>query len=322
MKKIVPIVLIVLILAIIGVKFYQYKNPQKFEEITNSITTDKVKKDSTTSTSSLTSYKADIEVQTPVGGTLYGVIEVGASGFNSFVINADKDDNYEVIYKEFGESLAYEGFMTKEDVVTGLKKYLSTIFSKGVNGRNVHFVMSSGALKNPKTKLISQSIKDMGYVVNEVTAEQEGKYALRALLPKNYRDNSFTVDIGSGNTKVSWYEGDKLKTIETFGSKYYQDGVSDTEVSQVLSDVLKQVPNKVRENMFIIGGVPFKLAKETSNESRFIKLKKPSEYTANDDAKLRSGLVIYDNIYEELKPNQVVFDWDTNFTIGFLLTLN
>ena len=84
------------------------------------------------------------------------------------------------------------------------------MFEKGVAGRNAHFVISSGALKNPKTELIAKAIEQTGYVVNRVTPDQEGKFALKALLPKDYRNNSFVIDIGSGNTKISWYEGSTL----------------------------------------------------------------------------------------------------------------
>jgi hypothetical protein len=152
----------------------------------------------------------NIQITTPINGTLKGVIEVGASGFNSFVVNIDKDNNWEIVSKEFGESLAYEGFATTQDVQVGLKKYLSTMFSKGVSGRNAHFVMSSGSLKNPKTKMIADAIEKMGYVVNRLTAEQEDKYALRALLPKTYIDNSFVVDIGAETLK---YHGKKTVSL-------------------------------------------------------------------------------------------------------------
>ncbi|MEO6932282.1 MAG: hypothetical protein ABI151_11685, partial [Chitinophagaceae bacterium] len=47
----------------------------------------------------------------PVNGTLRGVVEVGASGFNSFVINMDQEKRWEIVSKDFGESLAYEGLM-------------------------------------------------------------------------------------------------------------------------------------------------------------------------------------------------------------------
>lgn len=257
-------------------------------------------------------------------GKLMGVVEVGASGFNAFVIRINKQNDYEVTYKEFGESLAYEGFATYEDVKTGLRKYLSKIFEKGVSGNNMHFVMSSGALKNPKTKLIAESIKKLGYVVNEVTAEQEGKYALIALLPNAYKDNSFIVDIGSGNTKISYIQNGKIQTYETFGAKYYQiQGLEDTTVAKEVSTYASKVPSQYRENMFIIGGSAFKFAKQVCDQNRYVLLNKPDEYKlTNDDAKWNAGVNIYKSIYNTLQPKQVIFDYDANFTLGFLISLN
>jgi hypothetical protein len=196
----------------------------------------------------------------PVNGTFKGVVEVGASGFNSFVVNIDPQKRWEIVSKDFGESLSYEGMATTHDIVTGLKKYLAMMFAKGCAGRNVHFVISSGALKNPKTKDISAEIKKMGYTVNEVTADQEGKYALKALLPPFARDNSFTVDMGSGNTKISWYEGSSLRTLEAPGAKYYQNGKTDQEVYEEIKSKVSQVPQAKRVKCYIIGGVPFQMA--------------------------------------------------------------
>jgi hypothetical protein len=235
-------------------------------------------------------------------GKLMGVVEVGATGFNAFVIRINKNNDYEVKYKEFGESLAYEGFATYEDVKTGLRKYLSKIFDKGVSGNNMHFVMSSGALKNPKTKLIAESIKKLGYVVNEVTAEQEGKYALLALLPKEYYNNSFVVDIGSGNTKISYINSGKIQSFETYGAKYYQKEISDSQATSEIQSYVAKVPNQYRENMFIIGGAPFKFAKEVCDENRYTLLKKPEDYKlSSDDQKWNSGVNIYSSIYNAAK---------------------
>lgn len=41
----------------------------------------------------------------PVNGTLRGVVEVGATGFNSFVINMDKERRWEIISKDLGNLL-------------------------------------------------------------------------------------------------------------------------------------------------------------------------------------------------------------------------
>ncbi len=125
----------------------------------------------------------------------------------------DAQKRWEIVSKDFGESLAYEGLATTDDIRAGLKKYLSAMFDKGVSSNNMHFVISSGAQKEPKTVTISNELKKMGYVVNNVTADQEAKYALRATVPPSFTDNSFLVDIGSGNTKISWDDGGTLKAL-------------------------------------------------------------------------------------------------------------
>lgn len=324
MKKqhIISIVLVVLLLLGVGYKWYESNNPEI-------VATAQTEASTSTSSSLLSDVTAparasvDIQTERPINGTLKGVIEVGASGFNSFVINVDKDKNWELVSKEFGESLAYEGFATTDDVKLGLKKYLAAMFEKGVSGRNAHFVMSSGALKNPKTELIAKAIEQMGYVVNRVTADQEGKYALKALLPKNYRDNSFVVDMGSGNTKISWYSNGKIQSVEAPGAKYYQNGVKDADVYNQITAAVGKVPAQLKQNCFIIGGVPFKLAKEVRNaEERFTVLDAADEYSAGDDVKIKSGLNIYRALEDATNAENFIFDWDANFTIGFLLTLN
>lgn len=325
MKKqhVISIIIILMISMGLGYKYYSFKNP---ESPLVQVAKERVGTASSTTSVPATSSEASpvqIQTETPINGTLKGVIEVGASGFNSFVVNVDKDKNWELVSKEFGESLAYEGFITVQDVQTGLKKYLSKMFEKGVSGRNAHFVMSSGALKNEKTKMIAKAIEDMGYVVNRVTADQEGKYAIKALLPKAYKANSFTVDIGSGNTKITYYENGKPVSMEGPGAKYYQDGKADIDATLEIQKAVSKVPVNSRKYCFIIGGVPFKLASQSRNgEERFTSLKNPDEYSGGDDVKLKSGLNIYRAIYDNANSDSYIFDWDANFTIGFLLNLN
>lgn len=320
-QKVIPILIVILVIGLGTWKYYDFKHPQpKVAEVSQTTTTP-------TSTPTITTVPTQsnisIDRDVPINGTFKGVIEVGASGFNSFIVNMDNEKNWELVSKEFGASLMYEGFGTVEDVKLGMNKYLTSMFDKGVNGRNVHFVISSGALKNPKTEMIAKGIEARGYVVNRVTPEQEGKFALKAVLSKSYRPNSFVVDIGSGNTKISWYENGKAKSVECSGSKYYEIGKKDQDVYNEVVSVMAQVPQVNRTQCFIIGGVPFELAKQSriANE-RFTKLKNPDEYSAGDNAKIRSGLNIYRAVEESSKCDIFVFDWDANFTVGFLLNLN
>lgn len=258
----------------------------------------------------------------PVNGTLKGVVEVGASGFNSFVINVDKDKNWEIKSKDFGQSFVYEGLASTEDIRLGLKKYIAAMAEKGVKSNNVHFVISSGAQKIEKTKVIADELKKMGYVVNLVTPEQEGKLALKSVLPKAYYDNSFVVDIGSGNTKITYPNGAALSAIEAPGAKYYEKDLSDDAVYKEVKEKAAKIPENKRKVCFIIGGVPYEMAKMTrEGEERYTVLNPAKKYKAGDSKKLACGINIYKAIEEATGCDTFVFDWDANFTIGFLLSL-
>ena len=257
----------------------------------------------------------------PENGSLRGVVEVGATGFNSFVINMDNQRRWEIISKDFGQSLAYEGLATTEDIRAGLKKYLAMMFDKGVNKTDMHFVISSGAQKEPKTTTIGNELKKLGYVVNNVTPEQEARYGFQATVPPAFADNSFMVDIGSGNTKVSWEENGRLQSIELPGAKYYEKKTSDEQVYNEVKSQMSKVPQGKRNVGFIIGGVPFTLANQhRKGEERYTVLKTPDAYKAADK-KMASGLNIYKAIVDATNTDTFVFDWDANFTIGFLLNL-
>lgn len=255
----------------------------------------------------------------PVGGKLKGVVELGATGFNSFIIRIDDKKNWKLEKAEFGVSLVKENLATDEDIKAGLKRFIADMVGYGVGARDIHFVVSSGAAKEPVTQQISAALKGMKYFVNEVTPQQEAKLALRAALPTAYQNKAFVVDIGSGNTKISWLPAGAL---ETYGAKYYQDNTADATVYQDVKTKANQVPSNLRGTCFIIGGVPYELAKQirSSKEERYTVLKAPGDYTA-DGAKQKSGLNIYQAIADATGCKQFVFDWDANFTIGFLLNL-
>ena len=255
---------------------------------------------------------------TPNGGKLKGVVELGATGFNSFIIRLDAQKNWKLEKAEFGVSLVKEGLATDDDVKSGLKRYIADMLSFGVGPKDIHFVVSSGAQKEPIMDKINAALKSMGYFVNVVTPEQEARYALKAALPSSFNSRAFVVDIGSGNTKVSWLPNG---TLEAPGAKYFQNNLSPASVFQEVKGKASQVPSNLRGTCFIIGGVPYELAKQTrSGKERYTVLKAPADYKA-DGAKQEAGLNIYSAIAEGTGCKQFVFDWDANFTIGFLLGL-
>lgn len=257
----------------------------------------------------------------PQNGTLKGVVELGAAGFNSFIVEVDRDKNWRLKKAEWGNSLVYDGLASGKDITQGLKQYIADMLDYGVGGRDIHFVVSSGAAKVAATQKIISGIKTLGYVVNTVTPEKEAQLALRAALPDAYRDKAFVVDIGSGNTKISWVEGAGVTGLETYGAKYYVDNTDASEVYLDVRSKAAKVPSSKTQTCFIIGGVPFQLAKQVrQDEERYTVLKAPGSYEA-EGAKEEAGLNIYNAIADVTGCQQFVFDWDANFTIGFLLTL-
>lgn len=264
----------------------------------------------------------DYKAKEPVNGKLKGVVELGASGFNSFVVRIDQQKNWKLEKADFGSSLVYEKLTSDEDVKGGLKNYISNMLSFGVSPKDIHFVISSGAQKVEITGKIISFLKNMGYVVNAVTAEQEGKLGLKCALPKDYEDDAFVVDIGSGNTKIAWLEGSQIKTIESYGAKYFQNNTPDNTVYNEIKRLSNGVPASRRKTCFIIGGVPFTLAKQVrTGKERYTVLNAPEKYKDGGDAKTKAGLNIYKAVSDGTDCLQFVFDWDANFTIGFLLGL-
>ncbi|MFD1873685.1 hypothetical protein [Hymenobacter bucti] len=257
----------------------------------------------------------------PTGGRLRGVVELGASGFNSFIVRTDAQHNWKLEKAEFGNSLVLENMATDDDVRSGLKSYIGKMLDNGVAGRDIHFVVSSGAQKAAGTQKIIKQLSALKYVVNTVTPEKEGVLGLRSVLPPSYASKAFVVDIGSGNTKISWLVNGAPKSVETYGAKYFGQNTDDATVAADVKAKANQVPAGLRQTCFIIGGIPFEMAKKVrQGKERYTVLDAASAYQL-DNAKGKAGLNIYRSVAEATGCKQFVFDWDANFTIGYLLTL-
>lgn len=263
----------------------------------------------------------------PVDGKVKAVVELGASGFNSFVIEVDKDKNWKMLKKEFGSSLISENMTNAATIKNKLQDYIKAMIDSGVPGTNIHFVVSSGATKEPIIGSITSALRSIGYNVNVVTPEQEATYAFNCVMAKGYEDKAFVVDLGSGNTKISYMTDGQMKTEETYGAKYFQKGVDDKTAYEEAKEKVSAIPAANCETLFLIGGVPFKMATmQKKGDERFTVLstniddyKKLAE---EEGDKMKAGLNIYAAILKQTGVKQVVFDWDANFTIGFLLGLS
>ena len=258
----------------------------------------------------------------PLNGEIYGVVELGAAGFNSFIINVDKNLNWELVNREFGTSLLVEGMTNAMLINQKLREYLKKIADFGVPNENIHFVVSSGAIKEDITQTIIKELKTIGFDVNTVTHHEEGVGALKSILPKEFEKNAFAVDLGSGNTKISFLnENGIIETLETHGAKYYQKGFEDAVVYSEVREIASKIPIKNRKQCFIIGGVPTEMAKLfTNNKTNYIVLSPDTEkYKSLTNKKVKSGINIFKAIQNETNTKQTIYSTDGNFAIGFLL---
>lgn len=314
-----------IVLAVVAAAFFafRYFQSQQAADTAEVVTEDQPTSDEgqTTPPTSEVESSFNFTPPAPVNGTLKGVVELGASGFNSFVVNIDDQKRWSLQKAEFGASLVHENMATATDIREGLKKYIANMLNYGVSAKNIHFVVSSGAAKTEVAQKISTELKKLGYVVNVVTPEKEGQLALKCALPEAYKNDAFVVDMGSSNTKISWMQGSGIESLEAYGSKYFQGSVTDGKVYNDVKTLAGRIPSDHRVVCFMIGGAPFDLAKTHRNgKERYTVLKAPDSYDASE-AKTKAGINIYKALRDGTNCDTFVFDWDANFTIGFLLTL-
>jgi hypothetical protein len=257
----------------------------------------------------------------PVAGQLRGVVELGASGFNAFIVRIDDQRNWELQKAEFDNSLIMENMASDEDIRRGLRAYIANMLDYGVAGQNIHFVVSSGALQVAATQRLAQELTRMGYVVNRMNSAKEAALGLSVALPPSFASKAFVVDMGSGSTEIAWLANGQPQSAITYGSKYFERAVANNTVTNDVKAKVSKVPASLRQTCFIIGGVPYEMAKQVrQGKERYTVLDAASAYHF-DKAKAQAGLVIYRALAEATGCRQFVFDWDANFTIGYLLSL-
>jgi len=260
----------------------------------------------------------------PVSGTLKGVVELGNTGYNYFIIEIDTLSNWKLKHLEYGKSLIAEGMTTAEEIEGKLDSFIKEIESIGVSKEHISFVVSSGAIKEEETNLFVEELRKKDHEIKVVTPKEEGIYALKSVLPKKFAKESFIVDLGSGNTKVSYIKDNDTIVLETHGSKYHQRGTEDQQVFDDVKKIVASIPKENTKYCFFIGGVPAQLASGLrKNNERYTLLftdgKKFDKIAAEKGKKVQSGLNIYKALVEGTDCNTLIFDWESNFTIGYLV---
>lgn len=264
----------------------------------------------------------DYVPELPKDGIQMGSIILGSTGFDAFRIEVDSARNWKLLEAQYGKSRVYENEAAMADIRLGVEAYVQSFLDSGVERSNIHFLVSSSAKENDKVQVVIRILSELGYEPNEISEQFEARCAFYAAVPKEYRNSAFVVDIGSGNTKVSWLEGDELQMKITYGSKYHLDNVPDSTAYHGAQEASTRIPRDCAEYAFVIGGAPFQLAKGIRiMEERYTVLKDPELYPEVTDQQVRNGLKLYEGIKSSTKCEQFIFDWDANFAIGYLLSL-
>lgn len=263
----------------------------------------------------------DYQPQSPIDGELNAVIELGSLGLNYFIVEIDNQGRWKLIKSEYGRSNIIYGAITSSQIADKVLEYQKVISKSGVNKKNIHVLASSSFIKAEVMSTLKQDLEGKGLSLNPINADKEAQYAMMATIPREFIEESYLVDIGSGNTKLSWLSGIDTITSETHGSKYFLNNVQDTTVFREVREAVLNIPEKNRNLCFILGGAIYELAKDEidKNDGRYNVLRPPSAYSKGDQ-KLNAGNVIYGAIYSE-PTYSYIFDSESNFSIGYLLSL-
>lgn len=256
----------------------------------------------------------------PINGHTYATIEIGSAGLNYFIVNMDDQNRWSLIKSGFGESSLIQGNANVDAIFLKIESYKRDIIKAGVAKDDIYVIASSSAIEQNKIEEIRSRLGISGIKLKSVNAQQEGLYDHLVTVPKEFVDESFLVDIGSGSTKITWISKNDTISLETIGSKYYLSDIHDTTAFRTVRDILLKIPLANRNLCFLLGGIPYEFAAVTNDKiGRYTLLNQPGKYSPSSQ-KGKSGKIIYSAIY--LDPTySYIFDWDANFSIGYLMSL-
>ena len=263
----------------------------------------------------------DYQPEKPKNGELYAAIELGSLGLNYFIVAMDQEGRWDLKDSFYGKSNIIYGSNNSTKIISEIERYLTEIKSNGVDQSNIHLVASSSAVQLEDISNLNTLLTKTGYVIKSISPDDEAKYALNATIPREFANESFMVDIGSGNGKLSWINANDTLSIEIHGSKYFLNGIQDTTVFREVRNALLEIPQRNRNLCFMLGGTIYEFLKEEirASPNRYFVLQPPGSYPKSTD-QFRAGNVIYSALY--LEPTySYIFDSQSNFSIGYLKSI-
>jgi serine/threonine protein kinase len=250
-------------------------------------------------------------------GVKKGVIELGKTGFNSYVVTIDGKKNWRQENMTGSDDITYET-TTFEDTKMSMKNCIARMLDFGVRPQNIHFIVRSGIMKEDLVVKIKEELIKQGYYVNAITPDQEAAYTIKCVIPTDYFNSAFALNIGETKTKMSFVKNNNFMGVEADGANYFNK--NEQEVYESISASALKIPIRNTKTCFIVDSKALEFVKQMrQGNERFTILKSPDEYTPEGNEQ-KAALNIYRAIANKTNCKEFIFDWDANFTIGFLLS--
>jgi len=254
------------------------------------------------------------------------VISVGANSFDGFVIATNRNKAWSNVEQYYGESLGLE--LGINYALYKLEQTMEKIMSEqSVNPSDILVVLSSGLVEiNDDVSKIRKGLEDRGFKVRGLSCEEEASYAYAANILKDYEDDSFFLDIGSGNTKIAWKN--QANEIETYcgeGSLFEQRLVTHEKAFSSFDNL--DIPTGRTKYCFVTGGGPFKLAEIKGHDiskNKFFCMPELSDFENEnlEYGQMHASYEFLKLIKEKTNCEQIIFISHSNYAIGTLLELD
>jgi serine/threonine protein kinase len=240
---------------------------------------------------------------TPAGATfpltaenqsLYGGIEIGAKGIKAVVLKVDSSkDGYEAttlkpmeaVNTTLMSGVAQTGKFSPE-AIDETAKAVKTLYTEMQNKYRVAteriYIIGSSGLQKPgqynsdvdnKDELVRKIEGATGRKMIFIDVDQEARDSIKETIPDEYLETAILVDIGSGNTKGGYHEGDFVPMNIPYGTVTFTDEVmkrggtgnnfapeavklrSELLVPALQNQVQRKAPLVRRGRVYLTGGI-------------------------------------------------------------------
>lgn len=241
----------------------------------------------------------------------YAGIEIGAKGVKAtvLVLTPRADDGYDVNepFRRSINTTIISGVKTKgafdpqsiEETVKAVKELHDQILAKyPVDKNSLHIVGSSAVAKASNRDQLAEKVKEFtGKTLGYINKDEEVLYNLVGSIPSDKQLKALSVDIGSGNTKIGYWDktggsgkvvavdiplgtvsltdavakaGDDPKALSNAADRVIKD-----ELAPKLRDAMAKTPGyRNRRPVYLVGGIVWAVATMTKpgNSEDFTKL--------------------------------------------------